>query len=800
LDNAEHRGHACRDNGGTPRRIGKLNHDGRSPNLRGRIGRHVYLAAAALIALVLTACNQAVQAPQDVARIDPTEVRLLSESGDQVALQAQTVSGVVEIQMPERDDVIDVEIYVDDLPTAEGAEPLTQASVSPFRWSIDTTTLEDGSHTVVFKVTFRGKRGTETQLVKVGFKVRNGDRTANKAPRVRAGPNQSTTVGTDLKIRGSVSDDGRPRDGRLEVRWTTERGPAEASFRDADQAQTLVSFPVAGRYVLRLTASDGQKSASDTVRVTVTAPPAQNAAPTVDAGRDLLVTLPNSAKLSGVASDDGLPTGRLDLTWSVVSGPGSVTFADANEGTTTADFSTSGTYVLELSATDGDLTSTDALTVVVEPEPVEPGTPTDPEPSDPEPTEPEPTDPEPTDPKPTDPKPSDPEPTDPEPTDPVPPVRGDLEMVGDPSFKASSLPSETRVWYDRFLAALNNSSQYPNVMSAARSGDIYKIGRTVNVDVTTTLNVFRLTGDLQLLDHVDEVMQAARAELRDTNGDGYLNWRWLHSSSETAWYGDDKHVMDEIMTHGLVAQVAWAFEQNRDLKSPNGVDYRERADFWSDYLRDWESKWRARNRKSSGFPFISKHLTHPHLNLLRFHWYSYRLTGNDGYLKEARRMAAEMNDSQFSAISTPNGTGYVFPHGVVKYSSHDYLAPLNYAGYSTQVLMDLAFEPFEEFSREATLVPLANTIATKVIDNGSRDFAPTIGGSKAIGGYGLSSGSRATVEQWAIWPIGEYAAFDESGTIRSINQQVYDKLERSSERPTRAGIPAAMVIAGLLGN
>ena len=111
-----------------------------------------------------------------------------------------------------------------------------------------------------------------------------------------------------------------------------------------------------------------------------------------------------------------------------------------------------------------------------------------------------------------------------------------------------------------------------------------------------------------------------------------------------------------------------------------------------------------------------------------------------------------------------------------------------------------AFEPFEEFSREATLVPLANTIATKVIDNGSRDFAPTIGGSKAIGGYGLSSGSRATVEQWAIWPIGEYAAFDESGTIRSINQQVYDKLERSSERPTRAGIPAAMVIAGLLGN
>src|SRR5690606_15028028 len=98
--------------------------------------------------------------------------------------------------------------------------------------------------------------------------------------------------------------------------------------------------------------------------------------------------------------------------------------------------------------------------------------------------------------------------------------------------------------------------------------------------------------------------------------------------------------------------------QNQALPSPSGVDYQERADFWADYLQDWEAKWRARNRKATGFPFISKHLTHPHLNLLRFHWYSYRLTNDEGYLREANRLADEMNSGQFKSISTSNGTGY----------------------------------------------------------------------------------------------------------------------------------------------
>jgi hypothetical protein len=93
----------------------------------------------------------------------------------------------------------------------------------------------------------------------------------------------------------------------------------------------------------------------------------QNQAPVVNAGSDQTVTLPNSANLSGTATDDGLPNppGTLSTTWSKVSGPGTVAFGDPSAPSTTATFSASGTYVLRLTADDSALQSSDDLTVTV---------------------------------------------------------------------------------------------------------------------------------------------------------------------------------------------------------------------------------------------------------------------------------------------------------------------------------------------------------------------------------------------------------------------------------------------------
>jgi subtilisin family serine protease/glucose/arabinose dehydrogenase len=97
--------------------------------------------------------------------------------------------------------------------------------------------------------------------------------------------------------------------------------------------------------------------------------PVTNQAPVVSAGADQSLTLPAAASLDGSVSDDGLPSppGVVSVTWTQVSGPGSVSFADAGQVDTTASFTAAGTYVLRLTANDGGLSASDELTVSVLP-------------------------------------------------------------------------------------------------------------------------------------------------------------------------------------------------------------------------------------------------------------------------------------------------------------------------------------------------------------------------------------------------------------------------------------------------
>jgi hypothetical protein len=92
-------------------------------------------------------------------------------------------------------------------------------------------------------------------------------------------------------------------------------------------------------------------------------------APLVDAGLDQSITLPDNSVLDGYVTDDGLPVppGMVTTNWSQVSGSGTASFADASLISTTASFSTAGTYVLRLSASDGERNSSDELTVIVNP-------------------------------------------------------------------------------------------------------------------------------------------------------------------------------------------------------------------------------------------------------------------------------------------------------------------------------------------------------------------------------------------------------------------------------------------------
>ena len=94
--------------------------------------------------------------------------------------------------------------------------------------------------------------------------------------------------------------------------------------------------------------------------------PAPNQAPSVNAGPDQTVT-GSTVQLDGTVTDDGQPNppGAVTTLWSEVSGPGTVTFANASSVDTTASFSAAGTYVLQLRADDGALASSDDVTISV---------------------------------------------------------------------------------------------------------------------------------------------------------------------------------------------------------------------------------------------------------------------------------------------------------------------------------------------------------------------------------------------------------------------------------------------------
>ena len=90
-----------------------------------------------------------------------------------------------------------------------------------------------------------------------------------------------------------------------------------------------------------------------------------NAPPSIQAGPDRTVELPAGLLLDGTVADDGLPGPLPAVLWSHASGAGSVIFGDPTLEDTTASFSTAGTYVLYLSADDGELSARDEITVVV---------------------------------------------------------------------------------------------------------------------------------------------------------------------------------------------------------------------------------------------------------------------------------------------------------------------------------------------------------------------------------------------------------------------------------------------------
>jgi hypothetical protein len=110
-----------------------------------------------------------------------------------------------------------------------------------------------------------------------------------------------------------------------------------------------------GYYLLFLVDDDGVPSLAPWIRIGGDLPP------TVDAGPDQSIVLPEVVQLDASVASENLP--GVVTSWTVAAGPGPVVFADPSAVDTSATFTVPGDYELRLTATDGPLLASDSLDV-----------------------------------------------------------------------------------------------------------------------------------------------------------------------------------------------------------------------------------------------------------------------------------------------------------------------------------------------------------------------------------------------------------------------------------------------------
>ena len=194
---------------------------------------------------------------------------------------------------------------------------------------------------------------------------------ANAQPTVDAGAD-FTVAGPhqEVSLAGAATDDGLPNPpAGLSIEWTAVSGPGVATFSDATSPGSGVTFSLAGEYVLELRAFDGELSTTDRVTVTV----APDRPPVVDAGNDQSRPWRDAGRfgrgsaraisVAGSVTDDG-PASNLRTRWEKASGPGMVVLDDPAALNSIARFSEAGSYVLRLTASDGEHTAADTVRVV----------------------------------------------------------------------------------------------------------------------------------------------------------------------------------------------------------------------------------------------------------------------------------------------------------------------------------------------------------------------------------------------------------------------------------------------------
>ena len=398
-------------------------------------------------------------------------------------------------------------------------------------------------------------------------------------------------------------------------------------------------------------------------------------------------------------------------------------------------------------------------------------------------------------------------------TPPPPPTSGEYALRGNPNFSEGQLSAEQRKWYERMWGAISNDEQaaggYRNFTEVAKSNDSYQYRGNLYRYNNALLTAFRITGDLRLLDEVSRISELMKAELADAwladavlmnderRRDGFLNWVLKYATADDI-YGKDTAWIHDSKAHTNVAQFAWAFENNRDLRSPGGYDYAKQADFWKDYLvNHYEAKWRKRQRKPSGFPFKEHNGTHTYHSMLVWHYYMGKLTGDRNYTAEAKRLANRFWDVTAKETSSRYGPALVWGRRIL--SDDNYAHPQHYARNIVQESIDLHFEGFAQYADESTIQKMSRSVADFVIKDPVRlKFSRDISGGVRRASIPASDASRwddMNENRYNISPWAYLSAWDvPDGRITKTSENVYKDLYGISSTPEGIQMPVALFL------
>ena len=152
---------------------------------------------------------------------------------------------------------------------------------------------------------------------------------------------------------------------KIDVNFPGGTKPAGVTIAPGSLNPMLRNYYVVDRKV----DNDGDPNENDGRLFEIVAIPlGGNGAPIVDAGPPQTIQWPaNSTSLSGFVGDDGhpYPPSTVTAVWSKLSGPGSVSFDNANQAVTTATFSAPGAYVLQLVGNDSALQTLDTVAITL---------------------------------------------------------------------------------------------------------------------------------------------------------------------------------------------------------------------------------------------------------------------------------------------------------------------------------------------------------------------------------------------------------------------------------------------------